>query len=191
MYKLSLLLLCYITCCLLFSHTLGQEQQQSTTLRGDILKSSEKCRTKVSQNSRIKMHFTARVWDVEEPFEDTYSSKPLSLKLGRDKMMEGLEAGIQGMCEEEIRRITIPAEMAFGKTGLSDKVLPNSAIIYDVEMLKVDTPLTNQWFWSGLAVIAATYIVVSRMASQVDKSKAERYLKKLQQTSTSASTKTE
>ena len=38
----------------------------------------------MSQNSRVKVHFTARVWDAEEPFENTYSNKPLFFKLGNN-----------------------------------------------------------------------------------------------------------
>ncbi|KAI9274703.1 hypothetical protein BDA99DRAFT_498287 [Phascolomyces articulosus] len=175
------LLFCYITCCLLLCQTLAQEDSQPTTLRGGILKPSENCRTTVSQNARVKMHFIARAWDSEVPFENTYNSGAYSFKLGRDKIMQGLETGIKGMCEGETRRIIIPAEMAFGELGLPDKVPPNSAVVYDVEMLEVDTPLTNPWFWTGLAGIGAVYWVVSRMATQVDKSKAERFLKKQQE----------
>ncbi|KAI9493643.1 hypothetical protein BDB00DRAFT_821913 [Zychaea mexicana] len=185
------LLSCYLACFLLLCQVVqAQEegQQQPTTLKGGILKPSDTCRTTVSQNARVKMHFIARAWDTEAPFENTYSdNKPLSFKLGRDKLMDGLEKGIQGMCEGEIRRLLVPADMAFGEMGLPGKIPPNSAVVYDVEMLQVDTPLTNPWFWTGLAVIAAIYVFVSRMASQVDNAKAERFLKKQQEEQTSSS----
>ena len=61
-------------------------------------------------------------------------------------------------------------------------------------MLNTISIFRNRWFWSGLAVIAATYVVVSRMASQVDKTKAEKYLKmqqEKQQRSTSDDSKVE
>ncbi|CAO3650307.1 unnamed protein product [Mucor fragilis] len=108
--------------CVVVANT-ESELEQPTKLLGGIIRSSSNCKQKVSGNSKIKLHYRARVWGSEEFYESTYlSEKPHSYKLGRDKLMKGLEQGIHGMCSGEIRRLLIPADLAYGQMGLPNLV---------------------------------------------------------------------
>lgn len=75
------------------------------------------------------MHYRARTWGSEDYYENTYLAEPHSYKLGkylisftamkvdrlsnigRDKIMKGLEQGIDGMCLGEVRRLLIPSDL--------------------------------------------------------------------------------
>ncbi|KAI8059435.1 uncharacterized protein B0P05DRAFT_558686 [Gilbertella persicaria] len=129
------------------------ELEQPTKLLGGVLRRPEKCKQKVGSNARVKLHYRARAWGNEEFYENTFSEQPVQFKLGRDKIMKGLEQGIDGMCVGEIRRLLIPSDLAYGATGLPNLVPANTAVIYEVEMLEVDSPFRNPWFWAGLATL--------------------------------------
>ncbi|KAI7878753.1 peptidyl-prolyl cis-trans isomerase, partial [Lichtheimia hyalospora FSU 10163] len=98
----------------------------------------ENCKRTVGSNAKITLHFKARAWGEDEYFEDTYKNNaPLTYKLGKR-----LKNGVQGMCEGEIRRVLMPADLAFGELGLPGKVPPNTAVVYDIEVIKVNAPFT-------------------------------------------------
>lgn len=49
-----------------------------------IIRTSDNCKQKVSSNSKVKLHYRARVWGSNEFYESTYlSEKPNSYKLGK------------------------------------------------------------------------------------------------------------
>ncbi|KAL1928851.1 hypothetical protein VTP01DRAFT_2637 [Rhizomucor pusillus] len=168
--------------CLLVSLSIiraAEEEPPFTTLRGAILRPADSCKSKVNGISKVSVHYVASVWGAETPFEDTRpSGKPKKFKMGRDKMINGLEKGIKGMCEGEIRRILIPSDMGYGELGIPDVVPPNSPLVIDVEIVKIEDPLKNPWFWAGIGAIVLMYLYSRRMATAVDNAKAERYLEK-------------
>ncbi|KAF7721216.1 FK506-binding protein 2A [Apophysomyces ossiformis] len=149
-----------------------------TRLLGATLKKPTQCSDKVGSNDRLKLHYTAKAWGAKEYFENTYEHEPVTYKLGRDKLMKGMQQGIKGMCPGEIRRLLIPANLAFGETGIPGKVPPNTAVIYEVEMLDVQSPFKSPWFWSGIAFMVTAYIYFDRQAKSEDASKAARFLEK-------------
>ncbi|KAJ8653001.1 hypothetical protein O0I10_011382 [Lichtheimia ornata] len=172
------LALASIVCLLLAALSLASEEQP-TTLKGAILRPSENCKRTVGSNAKVTIHFKARAWGETEYFEDTYkTNQPFTYKLGRDKMMEGLKNGLQGMCEGEIRRVLMPADMAFGELGVPGKVPPNTAVVYDIEVMEVNAPFTNPWFYAGLGVIALVYVYMDRMAKAVDNAKLSKFMEK-------------
>ncbi|KAG0163526.1 Peptidyl-prolyl cis-trans isomerase fpr2 [Apophysomyces sp. BC1034] len=158
-----------------------EEKPQPTKLMGAVLRKPTECSQKVGSNDRIKLHYTAKVWGEDEYFENTYETNPLSYKLGKDTIMKGMNQGIKGMCPGEVRRLLIPANLAFGELGIPGKVPPNTAVIYEVEMLDVQSPFKSPWFWSGIAVMVTAYLYFDRQAKSEDASKAARFLEKKEQ----------
>ncbi|KAI9245289.1 FK506-binding protein 2A [Helicostylum pulchrum] len=157
--------------------------EQPTKLLGGILSKPETCGYKVSSNSEITVHYRARVWGEEEFYENTYlgNGTPLKFKLGRDKIMKGLEQGIHGMCTDEVRRLIIPADLAYGEFGLPNLVPGNTAVIYEVEVTNVNSPFTNPWFWSGAAAITFAFVFFNRFQNYFNNSKSANFLKQKSQ----------
>ncbi|KAG2197858.1 hypothetical protein INT47_003527 [Mucor saturninus] len=151
--------------------------EQPTKLLGGVLKRPEKCGFKVSSNSEVLYHYRARVWGEDEFYENTYEGEPLKVKFGRDKIMKGLEQGMHGMCEGEVRRLLIPAEYAYGEIGLPHLVPGNTAVIYEVEVVDVNSPFSNPWFWTGLSFMAFVYVYYGRLQKFLTKSDSSDYLK--------------
>lgn len=69
-------------------------------------------------------------------FEDTYKKKQAIITL-TETLIPGLKEAIQLMPEGSIWRIFIPSELAYGAKGLTNVIPPNTALIYDIELMKV------------------------------------------------------
>jgi FK506-binding protein 2 len=54
-------------------------------------------------------------------------------------LFKGWEEGLVGMCKGEKRRLTVPADLAYGRKGIIDIVPPNSALVFDIELLNFST----------------------------------------------------
>ncbi|KAI9303357.1 hypothetical protein BJ944DRAFT_268559 [Cunninghamella echinulata] len=128
---------------------------------GRTIHKPTKC-VQASTNARIELHYTARQWNTETYFENTYETGVQKYTFGYDKMMKGLEQGIQGMCEKEIRRLLIPADLAYGEIGLPGYVDPDTAIIMDVELISVKSPFKNPWFWAGALALITIFFAMQR-----------------------------
>jgi FKBP-type peptidyl-prolyl cis-trans isomerase len=63
--------------------------------------------------------------------------KPVSFKLGTDKVMQGWTLGIAGMKAGGKRRLMIPSELGYDEKGVTGVVPPNTDLIFEVELLKV------------------------------------------------------
>lgn len=65
---------------------------------------------------------------------------PLKLIIGKGQQINGLEEGLMMMNEGAHARFVIPNHLAYGITGDQDKIPPASALYYDVQLLKTETP---------------------------------------------------
>jgi FKBP-type peptidyl-prolyl cis-trans isomerase len=58
------------------------------------------------------------------------------------RVIEGLHRGVYGMRVGGHRRITIPPEMAYGRTGVPGTIPPNATLIFEVKLIAVMEPLS-------------------------------------------------
>lgn len=71
-----------------------------------------------------------------------YSSKENGLKtftIGKAEVEKGLEEGLLMMSLGEKAKFIIPSYLAFGLIGDQNKIPRNATLIYDVELLKIET----------------------------------------------------
>ncbi|CAO3654918.1 unnamed protein product [Mucor hiemalis] len=134
-------------------------QQQPTKLQTSTLRYAASCKEKVNTDSTIQLRYTAKLLETNEIIEN----KTMDLIPGELTIVKGFEQGIQGMCEGEIRRLTIPASLHISNDGqVSDK-----AMVYDVEVLRIQSPqIITPLFWMILSCISAAYFVFNRLAER-------------------------
>lgn len=58
---------------------------------------------------------------------------------GHKKVIKGWDQGLLGMCVGEKRRLIIPPELGYGKSGAGDKIPPDSTLIFETELMKIET----------------------------------------------------
>lgn len=64
--------------------------------------------------------------------------QPLSFTLGMGQVIKGWDQGLLNMCEGEKRKLVIPPELGYGERGAGDKIPPNSVLIFEVELVKIE-----------------------------------------------------
>lgn len=69
-------------------------------------------------------------------FEDTFQKKK-TIKTMTGSLIPGLNEAIQLMPEGSVWRIFIPSALAYGPQGLSNVIPPNSALVFDITLMKV------------------------------------------------------
>ncbi len=63
--------------------------------------------------------------------------QPFSFALGAGQVIRGWDEGVAGMRVGEMRRLLIPAEMAYGSRGAGGVIPPNATLLFEVELLEV------------------------------------------------------
>ena len=63
------------------------------------------------------------------------TGRPFEFRLGRRKVIQGWEEGITGMRVGGKRTLMVPTELAYGKRGFGQIVLPNQNLIFEVELV--------------------------------------------------------
>ena len=72
-------------------------------------------------------------------FDSSYDrNEPFTFDLGAGEVIKGWDLGVKGMKVGGKRKLTIPSEMGYGAYGAGSQIPPNSTLIFDVELLKVE-----------------------------------------------------
>lgn len=89
-----------------------------------------------SATDNVTVHYRGTTIDGSE-FDSSYSrGAPASFPLNR--VIAGWTEGLQLMKEGSKYRLFIPSQLAYGERGAGRQIGPNSALIFDVELIKVN-----------------------------------------------------
>jgi FKBP-type peptidyl-prolyl cis-trans isomerase len=61
-----------------------------------------------------------------------------SFTVGANSVIQGWEIGVIGMKIGETRKLTIPPQLAYGEKGVSGVIPPNSNLIFEINLLKIN-----------------------------------------------------
>ncbi|MFH1392984.1 MAG: FKBP-type peptidyl-prolyl cis-trans isomerase [Patescibacteria group bacterium] len=62
---------------------------------------------------------------------------PFEFPLGAGKVIPGWDIGVEGMKIGEVRKLTIPSELAYGPSGAGNVIPPNATLIFEVQLLDI------------------------------------------------------
>ena len=68
---------------------------------------------------------------------------PYTFRLGAGQVVPAWDMGLIGMAEGGVRRVESPPELAYGEAGLFPEVPPNASVTFEVELLELKTPPTD------------------------------------------------
>lgn len=99
---------------------------------------------KAEDDSEVRINYTGWLYDAKAPdhhgakFDSSYDSgQPLSFTVGADEVIPGMDSGVRGMREGGKRTVIIPSRLGYGRRGSGPDIPPNSALIFDIELLEV------------------------------------------------------
>ncbi|HET6693025.1 MAG TPA: FKBP-type peptidyl-prolyl cis-trans isomerase [Pedococcus sp.] len=86
----------------------------------------------------IKAHYVGVAHSTGEEFDASWNrGAPLEFRLGVGQVIRGWDEGIIGMRVGGRRRLTIPADMAYGDRGAGSVIKPGETLIFVVDLVDV------------------------------------------------------
>jgi FKBP-type peptidyl-prolyl cis-trans isomerase FkpA len=93
----------------------------------------------------VKVNYTGWLYDATAPdhhgkqFDSNLGDAPISFPLGNGVVIEGWDQGIDGMRVGGTRTLIVPAKLGYGSRGAGEDIPPHAALVFDVELVGVDS----------------------------------------------------
>lgn len=62
---------------------------------------------------------------------------PFTFRLGQGDVIQGWEHGLSNMCIGEIRKLTVPSDLAYGNEGAPPDIHPGATLVFEIELLGI------------------------------------------------------
>lgn len=85
---------------------------------------------------RVAVHYTGWLPEGTE-FDSSRGGTPFEFTVGAGEVIPGWDEGVAGMREGGVRKLVIPAELAYGDAGAGGVIPPNATLVFEVELLDV------------------------------------------------------
>src|SRR5262249_23465931 len=88
----------------------------------------------------VTVHYTGWLKNGKEFDSSVKRQDPFKVTPVAGQVIKGWEEGIPGMKVGGKRKLTIPAQLAYGERGAGDLIPPRAVLVFEVEVLRVDRP---------------------------------------------------
>jgi len=108
--------------------------------------------------------------ETGKKIDQTYGREPIRMQLGVGLAMPGLDKGLRGICDTELRKIQIPWRLSRKKKSRLWKFIPNEEhwLTFDIELLKVE-PWTPELQFNFMDTTNDSLLTVNELAKHVEK----------------------
>ena len=107
----------------------------TTTLEIENLKAGTGA--EAAAGKKVTVHYVGTLTNGQKFDSSRDRGKGFSFRLGAGEVIKGWDQGVQGMKVGEMRKLTIPPDLAYGARGFPPVIPPNSTLVFEVELLEV------------------------------------------------------
>jgi FKBP-type peptidyl-prolyl cis-trans isomerase len=86
----------------------------------------------------VTVHYVGTLTDGKKFDSSRDRGKGFSFKLGAGQVIKGWDQGVAGMKVGGTRKLTIPANLAYGDRGFPPVIPPGATLVFEVELLEVN-----------------------------------------------------
>ena len=115
----------------------GEATQTPSGLSYIDVKVGEGASPKAGQT--VVVDYTGRLKQNDQKFDSSIDrGEPFKFHIGKGEVIPGWDEGVATMKVGGKRTLIIPANLAYGATGVPGAIPPNATLVFDVELLKVE-----------------------------------------------------
>ena len=85
----------------------------------------------------VSVHYTGWLTDGTKFDSSKDRNEPFRFPLDGKHVIAGWDEGVPGMCVGGVRRLTIPADLAYGARGAGNLIPPHAKIVFEIELLDI------------------------------------------------------
>jgi FKBP-type peptidyl-prolyl cis-trans isomerase len=85
---------------------------------------------------KVTVHYTGKFLDGKKFDSSKDHGQPFTFALGAGQVIKGWDQGVVGMKVGEIFELTVPSELAYGKSGVGP-IPPDATLVFEIELLSV------------------------------------------------------
>lgn len=103
-------------------------------LKIETIKQGEGAEIKVGDTAEV--HYTGTLLNGKKFDSSKDRNQTFEFKLGENAVIPGWEKGVLGMKKGEVRKLTIPYNLAYGEQG-TGPIPPKATLIFEVELVNI------------------------------------------------------
>lgn len=106
-----------------------------------LLQLAEGTGAAAASGDRVTVHYLGCLTDGTKFDASHDRAEPITFVLGRGRVIQGWDEGLEGLRSGGIRYLRIPPELGYGARGTpGGPIPPNSTLLFEVEMVEVRPP---------------------------------------------------